>query len=79
MPSMKGFDMAPSKRKQRHQTTYQPWTPDEIRHLKKYFRNYSTAEVADELGRSVSSVQGKATGLGLLKTRKYLKSIGKAK
>ncbi|MFC1761673.1 hypothetical protein ACFL6U_06295 [Planctomycetota bacterium] len=55
------------------------WSPDEIQHLKRYFRNYSTAEIADELGRSRSSVQGKASCLGLLKTHKYLKSIGKAK
>ena len=66
-------------RKKRGPQSYQAWTPEEVRHLKRYFRNYSTAEIAEELGRSVSSVQGKATYLGLLKTRKYLKSIGKAK
>lgn len=38
----------------------------------------STEDVAEELGRSVTSVQAKAFTLGLRKTRKYLKSIGKA-
>lgn len=54
------------------------WTRDEVKKLKKLFRNSSTADVAKELGRSTSSVQSKATQLGLKKTKKYLKSIGRA-
>ena len=54
------------------------WTSDEIKHLRRIFRNMSTEDVAEELGRSVTSVQAKAFTLGLRKTRKYLKYIGKA-
>ena len=54
------------------------WANDEIKHLKRIFRNMSTEDAAKELGRSVTSVQAKAFTLGLRKTRKYLKSIGKA-
>ena len=55
------------------------WSKDEVKRLKKMFRNTSTKEVAEKLGRAEKSVQAKATKLGLKKTRKYLKSIGKAK
>ena len=54
------------------------WSKDEVKLLKKMFRNTSTKEVAQELGRSAASVQSKATALGLKKTKKYLKSIGRA-
>ena len=54
------------------------WSKEEVRALKKIFRNRSTAEVAKELGRSAASVQAKASGLGLRKTKKYLKSSGRA-
>jgi len=53
-----------------------PWSKSEIRLLNKLFRNMSTSDVAWELNRTVSSVQAKATVLGLRKTKKYLKSIG---
>jgi len=55
------------------------WSKDEVKVLKQTFRNSSTKEVAEKLGRSVASVQAKASALGLTKTRKYLKSIGRAK
>jgi len=54
-----------------------PWSKSEIRLLNKLFRNMSTSDVAWELNRTVSSVQAKATVLGLRKTKKYLKSIGR--
>ena len=55
------------------------WSKDEVKLLKQMFRSTSTAEVAKKLGRKVPSVQAKATKLGLKKTKKYLKSIGRAK
>jgi len=55
------------------------WSKDEVKLLKKVFRNMSTKEVAEALGRSATSVQTKASALGLKKTKTYLKSIGKAK
>jgi len=54
-----------------------PWSQDELKKLKKIFRNRSTQQVADELGRTLKSVEGKATKLGLTKTKAYLKSLGR--
>ena len=54
------------------------WTREEIKYLKKVFRNMRTADVAKRMKRTVSSVQQKATILRLKKTKKYLKSIGRA-
>lgn len=54
-----------------------PWTKDDIRDLKKIYRNTRTKDVAEQLGRSEGSVQAKAKSLGLTKTKKYLKSIGR--
>ena len=64
-------------RKKRRRKVRNAWSKDEVRLLKKIFRNMSTAEAAEELGRSVGSVHGKASALGLRKTKKYLKSIGR--
>ena len=54
------------------------WSKDEVKLLKKTFRSMSNREVAEQLGRSVASVSAKASALGLRKTKKYLKSIGRA-
>ena len=55
------------------------WSKDEAKLLKQMFRSTSTKQVAEKLGRAERSVQAKASKLGLKKTKKYLKSIGKAK
>ncbi len=55
------------------------WSKDEVKLLKQMFRSSSTGEVAKKLGRSAPSVQAKASKLGLKKTKKYLKSIGRGK
>ncbi|NQT20991.1 MAG: hypothetical protein HQ592_14890 [Planctomycetes bacterium] len=53
------------------------WTRDDVKQLKRLYRNMRTADVASKMGRSVGSVQSKATSFGLTKTKKYLKSIGR--
>jgi hypothetical protein len=55
------------------------WSKDEIKVLKKLFRNTSIKDVAKELNRKPKSVEARAYRLGLKKTRKYLKSVGLAK
>ena len=55
------------------------WSKEEVKMLKQMFRSTSTKGVAEKLGRSAASVQTKASALGLKKTKKYLKSIGKTK
>lgn len=51
------------------------WTRDEIRDLRKMYKNSSNADCADVLNRSVDSIRKKAYKLGLRKTKKYLKGI----
>ena len=55
------------------------WSKEEVKQLKQMFRSASTKEVAEKLGRAERSVEAKASTLGLKKTKKYLKSIGRAK
>jgi len=55
-----------------------PWSKDAVKILKRIYRNASDKDVARELCRSVHSVRAKARALGLTKTKKYLKSIGRA-
>ena len=54
------------------------WSPSEVKLLKKLFANNLTAEVAAQLGRKTDAVKKKASRMGLRKTKKYLKSIGRA-
>lgn len=54
------------------------WSKDEVKLLKKLFPNRKTQEIAAQLGRSLKSVQMKASKMGLKKARKYLKSLGRA-
>ena len=54
------------------------WSKDEVKQLKKLFPNRTTKEVADQLGRSLRSVMGKAEKMGLKKSKKHLKSLGRA-
>jgi len=54
------------------------WTDQETQTLKKLYSNNLTAEVAAELGRGTDAVKRKASRMGLRKTKKYLKSIGRA-
>ena len=52
------------------------WSKDDVKLLKKLFPNRRTQDVADQLGRSLTSVQKKASKMGLKKAKKYLKSLG---
>ena len=53
------------------------WSKDEVKKLKKIFRNSPTKDVAKELGRPLDAVKKKASRMGLTKTKKYLRSIGR--
>jgi len=54
------------------------WSKEEIGLLKKLFPSSKTREVADQLGRSYKSVAMKASKMRLRKSKKYLKSLGRA-
>ena len=53
------------------------WTVGEVRTLRKLFSNRSNREVAMTLDRSPKSVERKAARLGLVKTKKYLRTLGR--
>jgi len=54
------------------------WSKSEVSLLKKFFQNNPTAKVAARLGRSTDTVKKKASRMGLKKSKKYLKSLGRA-
>ena len=68
------FDIVMAKKKK---LVTGSWSKDEVRLLKKLYPNRTTKEVADQLGRSLRSVMGKSQTMGLKKSKKHLKSLGK--
>jgi len=55
------------------------WSKDEVRKLRKLFGSQRTEDVAWSLNRGVDAVKKKASRLGLVKTQKYLKSLGRTR
>ena len=53
------------------------WSNDEVKTLRQLFRNNSNGEVAVVLERTSKSVERKAAKLGLRKTKKYMKTLGR--
>ncbi len=51
-----------------------PWTPEEIEELKRRYPNERTEDICKDLNRPISSVYGKASGLGLKKSKAFLES-----
>ena len=54
------------------------WSKGETSTLKKIFPAMSGPKIAAKLNRSLASVEMKAKKMGLKKSAKYLKSIGRA-
>lgn len=55
------------------------WTPEEIRGLKKMYRNTVNRLIADNLERSIASVRAKASELGLSKNKTFMSKVAKLK
>ena len=53
------------------------WTKEEVALLKRLYRTHSNAEIAEILGRKVSSVVFKGHRLGLAKGARRLKEMGR--
>jgi len=53
------------------------WSKSEITLPRKLFPNNPTAKIAARLGRSLDTVKKKASRMGLKKSKKYLKSLGR--
>ena len=54
------------------------WSKSDIQLLKKLFSSNPTAEIAAKLGRPTDAVKKKASRMGLRKSKKYMKSLGRA-
>ncbi len=53
------------------------WTRDDVQQLKKLFPDRPTADVAASLGRPTEAVKKKASRMGLKKSRRYMRSLGR--
>ncbi len=53
------------------------WTRDDVRRLKRLFSDRPTADVAAELGRPTEAVKKKASRMGLRKSGRYMRSLGR--
>ncbi len=53
------------------------WSTQHLNLLKKLFPDTATAKIAKKLGRKLDAVKKKASRMGLTKSKKYLKSIGR--
>ncbi|MCF7973652.1 MAG: hypothetical protein K9N55_07545 [Phycisphaerae bacterium] len=54
------------------------WTKEDLKVLKSMFANNPTADVAAKLGRPTEAVKKKASRMGLSKTKKYMKTLGRS-
>jgi len=54
------------------------WSKADISLLKKLFSNNPTASIAKKLKRNTDAVKKKASRMGLRKSKKYMKSLGRA-
>jgi len=54
------------------------WSKDDVKLLKKLFPSNATADIAAKLGRPTDAVKKKASRMGLRKSKKYMKSLGRS-
>ena len=54
------------------------WAKAEVSLLRKLFPTNPTSKIAKQLRRKTDAVKKKASRMGLRKTKRYLKSIGRA-
>ncbi len=54
------------------------WSKADVNLLKKLFPTNPTSKIAKQLMRKTDAVKKKASRMGLRKTKRYLKSIGRA-
>jgi len=66
------------KKKAKKKLTKGIWSKSDISTLKKLFANNPTAAIAAKLGRPTDAVKKKASRMGLRKSKKYMKSLGRA-
>jgi len=70
--------MAKKKRKKRKKLVKGLWSKSDVNLLKKLFPSNPTAKIAAVLGRSTDTVKKKASRMGLRKSKRYLRSLGRS-
>ena len=70
--------MAKKKKKGKKKLKKGLWSKGELNLLKKLFPNKPTAKISARLGRPNDAVKKKASRMGLRKSKRYLKSLGRA-
>ncbi len=54
------------------------WTKSDLNLITRLFPNNPTAKIAAKLGRRTDAVKKKASRMGLRKSKRYMKSLGRA-
>ncbi len=67
-----------AKKKKKKKLIKGLWSKSELALLKKLFPNNPTAQIAANLGRPNDAVKKKASRMRLRKSKKYLKTLGRA-
>ena len=66
------------KKKAKKKATKGLWTKSDVSLLRKLFPSNPTAKIAARLGRPTDAVKKKASRMGLRKSKKYMKSLGRS-
>ncbi len=70
--------MAKKKKAAKRKKAVPMWSVRDINLLKRLFPTNPTSGIAKKLHRKLDAVKKKASRMGLKKSKKYLKSLGKA-
>ncbi len=66
------------KKAAKKKTSRGQWSAKDVALLKKLFSNNPTAKIAARVGRKTDAVKKKASRMGLSKSKRYLKSLGRS-
>lgn len=69
--------VAKKKKASKRKRAPKPWTKAEVNLLRKLFPTNPTSKIAAKLRRKTDAVKKKASRLGLRKSKRYLKSLGR--
>lgn len=69
--------MAKKRRAVKRKKAPKPWSTKDVNLLKKLFPNNPTSKIAKMVRRKTDAVKKKASRMGLKKSKKYLKTLGK--
>ncbi len=69
--------MAKKKKAAKRKKAPKPWTKAEVNLLKKLFPTNPTSKIAKQLRRKTDTVKKKASRMGLRKSKRYMRSLGR--